>query len=466
MKALSIPFLLILLSMRLYGQSWSELGSGVSGLYGNSSVLSLCADGSNVYAAGDFTHNGKYYVAKWNGSSWSELDSSYRIGTRINAMCFDASGNLYIAGGQLDSLGNNVLKWNGTSWSALGTGGNSLSSASGFFDSGPGVLAMCVSASGNVFVGGAIEHFIGGSGGYAVYRFNGTSWSMAGTTTFNNYVDAISVDPSGNVYAGGSFDSVGVGIYIAKLSPPYTGTWGNSGHFNGFVLTICAVADNEVYAAGGFIRTAGSELYVAKWNGTSWGELCSSSSHLAGHPYVGSQKIRSICVDGSHNVYAAGTMSKSNDTSALYIAKWNGSEWSDLGNSSAMYLNGNIYSLCANPAGEIFAAGDFGHYFSGNNYRYVLKHGSAAGVTHIRDKWFGVSLFPNPTNDQITVKISDNNPAHTITFIDLAGKVVETLQTEKEEETMDVKHLQPGVYNISVSNSEGGHVSQGVLIRR
>src|SRR6185295_12685799 len=55
-------------------QSWSQLGV-VNGVVADSYISSVCSDASgNIYAAGQFTNSsGKKYVAKYNGSSWSEL---------------------------------------------------------------------------------------------------------------------------------------------------------------------------------------------------------------------------------------------------------------------------------------------------------------------------------------------------------------------------------------------------------
>ena len=61
---------------------WAELG-GVNTSTFNGAINCLTKDASgNMYAAGYFTNaSGKYYVAKWNGSAWSELGGTNALKT-------------------------------------------------------------------------------------------------------------------------------------------------------------------------------------------------------------------------------------------------------------------------------------------------------------------------------------------------------------------------------------------------
>ena len=67
------------LSNKLVAQAWSELG-GLNGLGANGTIYSMCKDAvGNIYAAGTFTNSsGNRYVAKYNGTSWSELGKFYQ----------------------------------------------------------------------------------------------------------------------------------------------------------------------------------------------------------------------------------------------------------------------------------------------------------------------------------------------------------------------------------------------------
>src|SRR6478736_5329629 len=120
---LQLFFLVFLNSIMLNAQSWSELGAGANALNPNDAIQAMCSDASgNIYAAGRFTNtNGKYCVAKWNGSSWSELGAganALNANSDIKSIGSDASGNIYAAGFFTNAENKSyVAKWDGSSWS-------------------------------------------------------------------------------------------------------------------------------------------------------------------------------------------------------------------------------------------------------------------------------------------------------------------------------------------------------------
>ena len=84
---------------------WAVLGNlDMNGVY------DLCNDAnSNLYAAGAFTNTGgNRYVAKWNGSSWSEV-GTLNINGNIFAICSTPNGNLYIGGAFSDGNSNTYV---------------------------------------------------------------------------------------------------------------------------------------------------------------------------------------------------------------------------------------------------------------------------------------------------------------------------------------------------------------------
>src|SRR5206468_1908152 len=125
-----------------------ELGSGPSALNANNTVLTLASRGDTLYAAGAFTNQfSQYYVARWDGTSWSELDSNSSLHADhfIHAVVADKQGNVYAAGTFTNTSENfYVAKWDGHSWSELGTGSNALNANSG-------ISALALDASGNLY---------------------------------------------------------------------------------------------------------------------------------------------------------------------------------------------------------------------------------------------------------------------------------------------------------------------------
>ena len=101
------------------------MGSGI-----NYFVLSLAGSGTDLYAGGWFATAGgnpANYIAKWNGSSWTNLGSGMADGSTLPAVqALAVSGDDLYAGGFFTTAGgtnvNYVAKWDGSNWSALGAG--------------------------------------------------------------------------------------------------------------------------------------------------------------------------------------------------------------------------------------------------------------------------------------------------------------------------------------------------------
>ena len=267
---------LLFINTSLQAQTWSKLGSGISG--------------TNQYAGG------------------------------VYAMCIDSNGYIYAAGDfYVDTIpdtnyATHVFKWNGTSWSELGTGISSPGSG------GTEVYALCADTNGNIYAAGL---FYNDSGYYYVAKWNGSSWSELGGM--------------------------------------------NTLHANGEILSICIDKYSNIYAAGTFSDTSGY-LYVAKWDGTSWSEIGTGSNALKAN-----SAINIVFVDTFGNVYAGGTFTDSTTDSSgnIYIAKWNGTTWSELGTGIVPqygYLVYEIYSILVDTSGNVYAAGFF---FDSSNKCYV-----------------------------------------------------------------------------------------------
>src|SRR5690349_7846424 len=119
-------FLALFICACVSAQSWVELNPPANPF--NRAIRSMVADAyGNVYAAGEFQNaNNENFVAKWNGTAWSELgtgSNGLHANNTILSLALDQSGNVYAAGGFTNSSGKYyVAKWNGNTWSEVGTG--------------------------------------------------------------------------------------------------------------------------------------------------------------------------------------------------------------------------------------------------------------------------------------------------------------------------------------------------------
>ena len=100
----------------------------------------------------------------------------------------------------------------------------------------------------------------------------------------------------------------------------------------------------------------------------AWIELGTGSNILRAN-----NSIWSLLADPSGNIYAAGGFT---DTTTYigglsYVAKWDGSTWSMLGTgSNALIANNAIYSIVQDISDNVYAAGNF---ININGYQYVAK---------------------------------------------------------------------------------------------
>lgn len=246
------------------------------GLNNNVYDMALGPDGE-LYVVGDFTASGATTlngVAKWDGSSWTQLGPTTAPNGSINGLCFDETGTLYIAGEFTDLGGNGncdgVAKHvSGTSWTNMGTG------ISGGTEPGKSIAS---DFNGNIYVVGTLTS-AGGTTVYKIARWNGSAWAMVGNSDasspgLSNTGRKIVYDGLGNFYIIGLFatadDEVvnGVtrynGTAFYPVGPEGLGTSGT-----GWALHWDSEA-SELYVMGNF---AFPNVNIAVWNGTSWRQL-------------------------------------------------------------------------------------------------------------------------------------------------------------------------------------------------
>ncbi len=357
------------------GTTWSRLGFAPGILKGNDLIYSLTtAKSGGVYAAGRLTNAiNKYCVAKWNNSTWEELGGAVPLNANDYITCIntDNTGNVYAGGAFRNTAGDYyIAKWNGVDWAEVGSGTNTLKA------NGP-INEIVISGAGMIYAGGFGTNTNGNTN--LVY-WNGTSWNEVTNFGYaiNSTIHTICLDKSGNVYTAGDFKNSGAHNYVAKWDGDMVGEVGGSGtnlKINNGIYNIAVDSKRQVYATGNFGYPT-QYIYIAHWNGKTWKELGGDSASLRFTDYLNV----SMTTDLSGNLYVGGNFT--NQNGKHYIAKWDGTAWSELGDpANPIKIYESISLLTTDKAGNVYAAGAFG---DGDGYRYTIM------------KWDGASWYLYP----------------------------------------------------------------------
>jgi hypothetical protein len=244
---------------------------------------------------------------------WSNLGTGFANGA-INAMATGKDGRIYfggtftVAGG---SVGNRAAYWDPVTQTlnAMSTGLDNI------------VRALAVAPNGDIIAAGS---FTG-----KVSRWNGSAWSTVGTVPGTTpIVYGLAVDSIGNIYAVGT--DTGANLPWAAV---YNGaSWTQfvtSGSATAIINTVTIGLDGTtVHMGGDFLSLNGvaSLNRVATWNGSVISAMSSGMNSVVYDMDVGPNGI----------VYAVGFFTTASGNSAIGVAQWNGTIWTNVGSGVSL----------------------------------------------------------------------------------------------------------------------------------
>ncbi len=331
------------------GSNWSSIGAA------NGAVRALVADGSTLYAAGEFTTIGGVSanrVARWDGSTWSPLAAGFQY--TVYGLT-QANGSLYAVGGS-----GTVARWDGAAWATVG----------GALAKPDGAVKAIRWHGDKLYIGGAFNS-VGGVTSRGIAAWNGTAWESleAGVKIgTNKEVFALGSSPAGELLAGGDFTQIGSARanYIAG----WTGTaWRKLGAdttVNGPVKAI-ALDGTNVYVGGDFTEAGGQPAaQVAMWDGAAWHPL---GAGLPGRTSGSSpnEGVKALAFFQSQ-LYAGGDFQTANGAPSSFIARWDGAAWQAVTSP----IDGAVYALAADDQ-SLYAGGRFDTPIGLNNRQYVAR---------------------------------------------------------------------------------------------
>lgn len=348
---------------------------GLGDVFNGGNVFALAASGTDVYAGGDFTMIGALTVnriAKWDGSSWSELGGGLAGGTDFVSSIAVSGTDVYV-GGVISSLGGSgIAKWDGSTWSNIQFGV--------LMDSMPRVLKM---SGTDLYVGGEFR-MIGANYIDFLAKWDGANWSNIGPQgTLNGSISAMTMDGT-DLYVGGFFTKIGgvTANYIAKFDGL---NWSALGLGTNGPVTDIVISGTDIYVGGQFSEAGGASANcIAKWNGSAWSTLGTGLDF----------RVNKIAISGT-NIYVGGSFNNAGGGAAANVAKWNGSAWSALGSGT----DHEVYALAVSGT-DLYVGG----YFTNAGGVLVNKIAKWNGST-----WsaLGTGLSAGGSAQTITVSGSD-----------------------------------------------------------
>jgi hypothetical protein len=197
---------------------------------------------------------------------------------------------------------------------------------------------------------------------YGVVMWNSSQWVdlSDGLQALFGSGDVYSIEQyNGSLFAGGSFTVFNPQNNWYNNAARYNGTsWGPCGSGLGNdesgmsdYVNFLLVYNNELYAGGNFTSAGGEilnpqdALYIAKFNGTQWLPVGGGTDG----------KVTDMVIYNGELV-VSGYFATAGSVSANYIAKWNGVNWSALGSGT----DGKVTALSVHN-GELYAGGLFQH---------------------------------------------------------------------------------------------------------
>lgn len=361
---------------------FQALGSGAAngvsgGVFG--AVYSLAVDGNELIVAGDFDLAGGVptnNIARWNGQAWSSVGVGTENG--VLGLIFDvivAGQDIYV-GGILNFAGslpaNNVARWNGSAWSTLGGGVDAAVN--------PAVYALSVSGT-DLYVGGVFSA-AGGVAANNIARWNGSGWSALGSGAGNGVNGPVTglAFYRGELHVGGFYSEAGgqSANAIARWTGSawaLLGTPDNNG-VGGALAQTLLVAGDDLYVGGNFEGAGGVPArFVARWNGSVWSGL--------GEGLANGVNSTVFALAGSAaELYVGGFFDQAGGETANAVARWDGSTWSALGSGTGNGLNNQVHALAVSGDG-LYAGGFFTRAGGGAANRVARWTGSA---------WFPLGL--------------------------------------------------------------------------
>lgn len=303
----------------------------------------------------------------------------------------------------------------------------------------------------NELYAGGIYNKIDTTISHGLTKWDGSAWKQVGNFKKICYGTIYSInDYNGELYVFGQFvDTLGVPMNVAKFDGI---TWSRvTNLFSGCCdeITTSAVYNNELYVGGLFGKYQGSAFnFIAKFNGTLWSDVGSNGVTHAGNSNGQVHDLKVI----DNKLYAVGVFTHADNVEAQYIASWDGAKWCGYGNG---FDNRITDIVKANDT--IFIGGGFWTYNTDSVLRvakwiggnFVDTCASSVGIEELINA-INFSIYPNPTTSIINI-VDENNQLQNST-IQIQNYLGQLIFTSAFTSQIDLRSLSAGMYFLTIQD--------------
>ena len=248
-------------------------------------------------------------------------------------------GGDWIAGG---GFVRGIARWDGENWHPLGAG------VSGRFEA---VAALALLPSGELFAGGGFDT-AGAEPAFNAALWDGDEWRSL-SRGINADVRAVMQLPEGDLVISGDFVRAPDGAVANRIARWDGEDWtALGGGLNGPVMALARLPGGDVVAGGAFMAGSIGAGRIARWDGSEWHSLDADFGPCGG---CGLPSVRALTVMPNGDLIAGGSFQTAGGVEVGNIARWDGGEWSLLGGG----MNGAVASLLVLPSGDLVAGGSF-----------------------------------------------------------------------------------------------------------
>ncbi len=371
------------LTMHWDGSSWSLVPSPNPGQPHDTSLYDLTPVSSNdIWAVGSYrvTELGRYdpLILHWDGSSWAVVPgpsvTEYR--NTLYGVVAVAANDIWAVGSYDTGSANQTLieHWNGSAWAIIptpnvGTAFNALSKVTALAPSDIWAVGSYYNSGGPLQT--LVEHW------------NGSAWSVVPSpnpTPGEASLDDIAADPSGALWAVGSYYNSTSGVYEtlverwdgivwATIASPNPGSDGN--HLYG----VSALTSTDVWAVGTrFMNSSGPSTLAMRYSEQCGSPTptptpapgCSLAYNIVASANTdprASHYVMAVSARASNDIWAAGYYNQLAEYGEHTLTMhWNGTQWSIIPSPDAGTGYNYLYGIEAIAPNDVWAVGRSGQY--------------------------------------------------------------------------------------------------------